>query len=60
MFALIATSLSAAPWSVICIVIALVLFALASGVYYFGDPGRRGFLGWLGMFFFALAWALGS
>jgi len=52
---LLAASLSAAPWSLICLIVALILFLLAA----LNVPSSRFSLGWAGAFFLTLAVALG-
>lgn len=49
-------SISAASWSLICIIVAIILFALAA----FNVASSKVSLGWLGMLFLALAMALGG
>lgn len=51
----LATSLGSASWSLLCLVLALVLFALAA----LNVPSGRFSLGWAGAFFGLLAIALG-
>lgn len=52
---LMIASLSGVTLSLICLIVALVLFALAS----FNVPSSRVSLGWAGAFFLTLAIALG-
>jgi hypothetical protein len=54
MFLFIA-SLSSAPVALICLIVALILFALAA----LNVPSTRVSLGWAGLFFLTLAMALG-
>jgi hypothetical protein len=52
---ILAASLSSASGSLICLIAALILFALAA----LNVPSSRVNLGWLGAFFLTLAIALG-
>jgi hypothetical protein len=65
MLLIITASLTAAPWSLICLIIALILLFLAAfvigGVAEPSSPApfyRRINFGWAGIFFLALAQAL--